>query len=255
MEGKKLLLALASKYKGEWGKIYTAIEKRENLDEKYVEKLAQEYEGRYITMLDNEYPEILRQSYKPPFVLFYEGNINILTDKNYKKLALSDSKKTTNNDKQVAKEILSNLPDNVALIIGGESEFTCDITKQHINPTIVVLAYSPEHYGYVEFKQQIIKNGGVIISEYPDSAFNELNNNNFIGRYRIMGALCDKVLICSSIKQKSGSLVLAYMALEQNKDIGVIPVSPLDKESANNMLIGEGAFPIYNNESLCFIFS
>ena len=75
MESKKYLLALAIKYKGNWNDIYNAISQREELEGSYMLKVALGYEGKYITILDEEYPEHLRQSFKAPFVLFYEGNI------------------------------------------------------------------------------------------------------------------------------------------------------------------------------------
>ena len=250
MESKKLLLALSIKYKGEWDKIYTAIEKREDLDEKNVEELAQEYEGRYITMLDNEYPEILRQSYKPPFVLFYEGNIDLLNSDS-KKIALNDKRHTTEFDNQVVEKLFQDLPQNIVFIIGGTGQLTKTFVD-YSKPVIVVLPYSIDKLEDNGLKRRILNNGGVIISEYPNNT--EMSEDNCIVRYRIMNALCDKVLIPTSFKQQSGTTILINMALQQNKDIIVVPTSPLESEDyANNKLIGEGAYPVYDSESLNYI--
>lgn len=247
----ELLLALVVKYKGNWEKVYHSLQNKEFPDEEFVNQVAKEYEGKYITILDTEYPENLKMSHKPPFVLFYEGNIKILKDKNYKRLALSDSKKVSIEDKQIAREILSNVPDT-ALILGGEGELTDSIVKEHNNPIIMVLAYSPNHYGYVGLKQKIIAQGGVIISEYPDNAFIDLSTENFMYRYRIMSSLCYKTLVVNNIKQHSGTNTLVMWTLQQGKDVMVVPVSPLDKDSVNNKLIYEGAIPVYDNDTLCF---
>ena len=35
---------------------------------------------KYVTILDNNYPKVLKQIACPPFVLFYEGNIRLAKD-------------------------------------------------------------------------------------------------------------------------------------------------------------------------------
>lgn len=246
-----MILALVVKHKGNWSKVYSAIQNKDYPEEDYVEKVANEYKDKYITILDNEYPEYLKQGYQPPFVLFYEGHINLLKDNNYKKIAINDSKKVSTEDTMVAKEILSNVPENIAFVLGGEGVMSEYIAKNYSNPIIMVLAYSPEQYGYVGLKQRIIQNGGVILSEYPDSAFIELSNEHFHNRYRIMATISEKVLLLTSSPKTSGANIMVCIALSQGKDILTVPVSPLNTESANNQYIYEGAIPIYNNLTLC----
>ena len=69
LSGRDILLYLTLKYNGDWDKIYNAIKNKEDIDYKDAEKTLDEYPGEYITMLDEEYPAILKQCYKPPFVL------------------------------------------------------------------------------------------------------------------------------------------------------------------------------------------
>ena len=64
-----ILLYLTLKYNGDWDKIYKALQDKEDIDYKDAEKVLDEYPGEYITILDDEYPAILKQCYKPPFVL------------------------------------------------------------------------------------------------------------------------------------------------------------------------------------------
>lgn len=77
MKASELLLALALKHQGDWEKIYKDIQdkKTENLEE-YIKG----FNTPYITILDTEYPDCLKQVYQPPFVLFYHGDINLLKD-------------------------------------------------------------------------------------------------------------------------------------------------------------------------------
>lgn len=82
MKARDILIALYLKYDGDWDKIYSAIKdkKTENLNTKKIKQLRVKYETNFnfITLLDEEYPEQLKHGYKPPFVIMYYGNINLL---------------------------------------------------------------------------------------------------------------------------------------------------------------------------------
>ena len=62
-----ILAYFAIKYNGDWDEIYSAINRKEKVDleEKFI--LLSKC-GKYITLLDNEYPSKLKGIYKPPFV-------------------------------------------------------------------------------------------------------------------------------------------------------------------------------------------
>ena len=57
---------------GNWNKTYECLLKKDlKTDETDVL-------GDFITILDKEYPDRLKQVHKPPFVLFYKGNLDLL---------------------------------------------------------------------------------------------------------------------------------------------------------------------------------
>ena len=251
MESRKLLLALAIKHKGNWDDIYNAIAEKKDLDESFVEETANQYKGKFITIIDDEYPENLKQSFKPPFVLFYEGNIALLNATNYKRVALNDSRHTTTNDKLVADKLMTDLPDDIAFVIGGNSELSYTLAFEYKRPTIVVLTHSIDLMNK-DKKDKIISQGGVIVSEYANGV-EKLSKDSIMLRYRIMATLCDKMLILSHIKKHSGTTFMISLVVAQGKDVLIVPTSPLDEEeSANNEFIAEGAYPVYDNESLCY---
>ena len=145
---------------------------------------------------------------------------------------------------------MTDLPDNIAFVIGGNSEFSYNIAIEYKRPTIIVLAHSIDLMNK-DKKDKIISQGGVIVSEYANDI--ELSKDRIMIRYRIMATLCDKMLILSHIKKHSGTTFMVGLVAEQGKDVMVVPTSPLDtEENANNEIIAEGAIPIYNSESLCF---
>lgn len=153
MEGRKILFYLSQKYKGNWDKIYKAVSNHEDVEEEDIEKALVEEKYSFITILDNEYPEWLKQTYKPPFVLYYEGNLKSLRDKNYSKVALSDSRHVSKEQKDIAMNIVNSIS-NSTLIIGGEGELTESIVNDTNNPIIMVLGYDIGHYGYEGMKQK-----------------------------------------------------------------------------------------------------
>lgn len=72
LSSREILLYLTLKYGNDWDKIYSVIRNKEDIDYKDAEKVCDEYPGEYITLLDKEYPEILKHTYHPPFVLLIQ---------------------------------------------------------------------------------------------------------------------------------------------------------------------------------------
>ena len=75
---QKLLLSLNKKYNGNWQQMYNAIKKKEIID--YLDKDIIQHH-KFVCITDSNYPTILRQCHKPPFILFYEGNLSLLNQK------------------------------------------------------------------------------------------------------------------------------------------------------------------------------
>lgn len=67
MKGRELLIAIWKKCNGDWDAIYKALINKEYIDEDF--SLEGIDPSKYVTLLDEDYPQDLKQSYKPPFVL------------------------------------------------------------------------------------------------------------------------------------------------------------------------------------------
>ncbi|MGH4123088.1 MAG: DNA-processing protein DprA [Clostridium sp.] len=80
---------------------------------------------------------------------------------------------------------------------------------------------------------------GVVISEYPPGT--KPDANHFPMRNRLISAWCKKLLVVEA-GEKSGSLLTAAFAKEQNRQVFAAPNSIYSKESiGTNRLIEEGA--------------
>jgi len=81
MEARKILLGLCLKYNNNWVRIYEAVTNHEELTAED-EARAKNFIGNFVSFLDDNYPERLKQKFRPPFVLYYDGDISLLSRAN-----------------------------------------------------------------------------------------------------------------------------------------------------------------------------
>jgi DNA processing protein len=96
--------------------------------------------------------------------------------------------------------------------------------------------------------EKIIKTGGAIISEYPINASPQ--KHYFVARNRLISGSSKAVLIVEA-QEKSGTLITARFAMEQDRDILAIPNNIFEKNSkGTNNLIREGAVLVESAEDV-----
>ena len=94
----------------------------------------------------------------------------------------------------------------------------------------------------IQLAQSIVKNGGLIISEYPLGS--PPLKQHFPARNRIISGVSDGVLVTEA-RKNSGTNITVDFALEQGKDVFVIPGNIYSKTSdGTNFMISEGAIPV-----------
>ena len=249
----KILVYFAIKYNGDWDQIYAAINRKEKVDVSEMEKIVDRCECNYITILDSNYPIRLKSIYKPPFVLFYKGDITLL-DNAYKTIAVVGSRNCSLYGKKASEQIVKELTDEKFLIISGLAKGIDSIAHltclENEGKTIAILGNGIGIYYPDENKvlQETIANKGLILSEYPYSV--SANKENFPKRNRIIAGLADGVLV-TDCKNKSGSMITVSRALEMGKDIFCIP-HPIGVNSGCNTLIKEGAKLVESVKDIAF---
>lgn len=200
----------------------------------------------FITMEDLRYPEKLANIYDKPYGLFYNGN---LPDFNHC-IAIVGARRCSAYGKKLAFELGNKLAKEGFTIISGMARGID--THSHRGAieaegkTVAVLGsgcdviYPPENHLIYE---EIVQNGAVM-SEYQMGSAPIAQN--FPRRNRIVSALSDIVIVIEA-REKSGSLITADLALDQGKDIYVVPGRIGDSLSEGcNRLISQGAGIIYN---------
>ena len=227
-------------------------------------KYLQENNIDIISITEKEYPKMLKEIYDPPISLYIRGNKEILNEKS---IAIVGCRDATTYGKKAAKYFAYNLAKEGFNIISGlargidsYSHIGCIVAdreekdnasnriknganiKNNIAKTIAVLGNGLDTIYPTENKylaQEIIKRGGAIISEYPLGTKPE--KMNFPARNRIVSGLA-KGLIVVEAKEKSGTLITVDFALEQGKDVYVVPGNINETTSVGtNELIKQGA--------------
>lgn len=213
--------------------------------EDYVSKLNKE-NVTFISFLDKEYPKSLRALDNPPIGLFCKGNIGLLNHSKQLKIGVVGTRKITQYGKTITEKIVGDLVENQAIIVSGLALGVDAIahltTIQNKGLTIAVLGCGVDcclpSENYCLYRD-IIKQNGLIISEYPLSL--PPNKGTFPARNRIIASLSDGVLVTEAAED-SGSLITADYALQFGKKIFSVPGPVTSKMSEGSLkLLKQGA--------------
>lgn len=206
------------------------------------------YPGKFMTLVDKEYPNQLKLLQDPPYVLFYEGNLNLLKEP---MISIVGNRTPSHYSISVTHKLVMKLKKRYVIVSGlakGIDALAHQIALSHA--TIAVVANGIDvYYPKINIKlQSIIKHKHLIISEYPNGV--QPKKTNFPTRNRIIAALGSK-LIVTSAKQRSGTVCTVNHALNLNKEIIVLP-HQIDDVSGRgcNELIQEGASMLTNLDDL-----
>ena len=173
---------------------------------------------------DSNYPVLLKQIYDPPLVLFVKGNSHIL---NQQQIAIVGSRNSSIEGRENASDFarqlaLYDLVITSGLATGIDAAAHKAVVKLN-RPTIGVMAtgidkiYPRRHS---QLASNILSTGGALISEFLPGV--DPKSGHFPKRNRIISGLCFGVLIVEAAL-KSGSLITARCALEQNREVFALP--------------------------------
>ena len=198
-----------------------------------------------LTIDDSAYPKLLKQIYDPPLLLYYRGDLDATSDFS---LAIVGTRKFTAYGQQVTEKITRELIANGLAIVSGLA-LGID-TLAHLaamdasGRTIAVLGSGldrqniyPSQNRYLADKIQA--HGGLILSEYPLGTMPL--KHHFPQRNRLISGMSLGTLVIEA-GEKSGSIITAMHALDQNRDVFAVPGNIYSAYSAGtNSLIKLGA--------------
>ena len=219
------------------------------------------------------YPDVLREIYDPPVSLYVRGNKYVL---NCRSIGIIGCRDCSQYGSQVAKYFACNLcacnfnvVSGLARGIDSFAHIGCLTQNFHTNSrvnlyenlnenvyddcgkTIAVVGngldiiYPKEN---IELANRIIDAGGAIVSEYPCGT--KPDKMNFPARNRIISGLCSGIVVVEA-KQRSGTLITVDFALDQGRDVFVVPGNINSINSVGtNYLIRQGAMLVTAYEDI-----
>lgn len=177
-----------------------------------------------IFLLEDEgYPSVLREIPNPPLAIYVKGNLK----KENPRISIVGTRKVTEEGKSMGREFGEKLASQGFTIVSGLA-FGLDKAAHEgaleaNGHTIAVLA-NGLNFVYPKSNEllakKIIQKGGALISEYPVDF--EPMPFRFLERNRIVSGLSRGTIVIEA-PNESGSLVTARFALEQNRDVFVVP--------------------------------
>lgn len=204
-----------------------------------------------LTLLDHDYPDLLREINQAPPVIYLKG---ALTPTDAFSVAVVGTRKVSEYGQQVTRDTCTYLAARGLTIVSGLARGVDALAHQHAlkagGRTIAVLGsgvdviYPPEHR---KLASAIIENGA-LISDYPLGTQPE--GVNFPPRNRIISGLSLATVVIEA-GDRSGALITADFALEQGREVFAVPGNVLSPVSrGTNRLIQNGAYAMISPQDI-----
>ncbi|HEO4731632.1 TPA: DNA-protecting protein DprA [Streptococcus agalactiae] len=223
----------------------------ENYKQLDLKKLRQEFKKfPVLSILDSNYPLELKEIYNPPVLLFYQGNIELLSKP---KLAVVGARQASQIGCQSVKKIIKETNNQFVIVSGLARGID---TAAHVSAlknggsSIAVIGSGLDVYYPTENKklQEYMSYNHLVLSEYFTGE--QPLKFNFPERNRIIAGLCQGIVVAEA-KMRSGSLITCERALEEGREVFAIPGNIIDgKSDGCHHLIQEGAKCIISGKDI-----
>ena len=211
-----------------------------------------------ITPDSRDYPVLLKKIYDPPKTLFYKGTLP-KEDRVY--LAVIGSRKMTPYGKSALEKIL---PPIVRAGVGIVSGLAYGIDAEALKITLANNGFACGVIGSglddasfypkvnIPLANEMVEKGGLLLSEYTERS--TVLPRNFARRNRSIAGMCHGVLIVEAAA-KSGSLITAEVAMNENREVFAIPNTIFHRGSdGTNNLLKTGAHMVTEAQDILSVF-
>ncbi|WP_407371444.1 DNA-processing protein DprA [Carnobacterium sp.] len=207
-----------------------------------LEKSLEEYRDKkikWISILDQTYPEYLKHIYNPPALLFYQGELSLL---NQQLLAIVGSRLISSYGEKALALLLPELISHEIATVSGLAKGIDKIVHQKTielgGRTIGIIGTGLDHYYPFENEslQRDIARNHLLISEYPLGT--KPLKHHFPMRNRIIAGLSLGTLVIEA-RYRSGSLITANLALQEGREVFAVPgnITNPYSEGTNDLIL------------------
>ena len=202
-------------------------------------RLMEKHQISFVSILDDDYPEPLKNIFNPPLFLFYRGEISSLGSE--RSLGIVGTRKPDNYGLMMTRKITEHLVATGFTIVSGLA-YGID-TQAHLTAvensgkTIAVMATGCDQI-YPQRNHKLaarILEKGALVSEFIPGSKPE--KWNFPLRNRIISGLSIGTFVVQG-ERTSGALLTAKFALDQNRDLFALPgdINRRISEGPNHLL-------------------
>lgn len=211
--------------------------------------------SKIILKSDLEYPRCLKDIPDSPFVLYVKGELPNETE--LPGIAIVGTRKPTNYGIKITAKIARELVDKKVSIISGYALGIDAVAHESaanaggITLAVLGCGLDCDYPAHNTIMREKITERGALITEFP--FFTKPVPWHFPRRNRIVSGLSFAVAVIEA-GEKSGALITARAALEQNREIFAVPGNVDSPQSAGtNRLIRDGAHPLLETSDILLL--
>ena len=188
------------------------------------ERLAEYCDRKHFKLcsyVDEDYPPLLKEISSPPMFFYYRGQLQPFVER----IGIVGTRHNTEYGKKAALELAENLSAVGLTIVSGAARGIDTFAHRGAlksGRTVAVLGYGLNWVYPIENKKLLeeIAENGLVMSEFQPNI--RPTENTFPQRNRIIAGLCRGVIVVEA-GQKSGALITARLALDNDRDVFCVP--------------------------------
>lgn len=208
-------------YFANWEQRSKILEAKNRLDTKFINSIFERQQVKLISYFDTEYPYILKNIARPPFLLYIKWQID--TDP---KIWVIGSRKMTQYGEKNIDTLIPSLSKYFTIVswwaIGCDTKAHKSALESGGKTIVVVGTWIEQTYpsGNSKLYDNIVSSGWAILSIFPIGEWPQ--TYNFPIRNEIISWLSNGVLLVEAW-EKSWTLITAQLALDQGRDLFAVP--------------------------------
>ena len=247
MELREKLIALSVLKNGNWFKMYDVLKDDLKLKQITQEQVTQAKlklgESKVLTVLDEEYPSLFKEMIRPPFVLYYQGDLMLLKKK---KIGVMGNRRPSAYGMESCKAIVGNLLSQDVAIVGNLQlgiDAIAHLLSVRSGKTIALLSSGFLHvYPQENFElYKRIARDHLVMTEYPPHVYPSAPQ--FYRAHQLVQELSEVMVVIEAVKEDK-RLKLAQQLVEEGKVVYALP-------APYNSIHSEGSLNLLKNGAYC----